>query len=68
MEKSRIAKSKRTGLPDSLDMRHDKHFVELISTRSYGPVTRMIPVEKIDPNPDPGTLPRLYYLAYHRQE
>lgn len=51
MEKSRILKSKRTGLPESLDMRHDKHFVELISTHSYGPVTRMIPLENIDPNP-----------------
>jgi len=51
VEKSRIVKSKRTGLPESLDMRHDKHFVELISTRSYGPVIRMIPAEKIDPNP-----------------
>jgi ParB family chromosome partitioning protein len=46
-----MVKSKRTGLPESLDMRHDKHFVELISTRSYGPVTRMIPIENIDPNP-----------------
>ena len=51
MEKPRIAKSKRTGLPESLDMRHDKHFVELISTHSYGPVTRMIPLENIVPNP-----------------
>lgn len=51
MEKSRIVKSKRTGLPETLNMRHDKHFVELISTRSYGPITRMISIEKIDPNP-----------------
>lgn len=51
MPKSRIAKSKRTGLPDSLDMRHDQHFVELISTHTYGPVTRMIPLENISPNP-----------------
>jgi len=49
--KSKIAKSKRTGLPESINMRHDKHFVELISTRSLGPITRMIPVEKIVPNP-----------------
>ena len=51
MAKSRVVKSKRTGLPESLDMRHDKHFVELISTHSYVPVTRMIPLENIDPNP-----------------
>jgi len=51
VEKSRVVKSKRTGLPKSLDMRHDKHFVELISTRTNGPVTRMIPIENINPNP-----------------
>ena len=32
-------------------MRHDDHFVELISARTTGPRIRMIPVEKIDPNP-----------------
>jgi len=51
VEKSRIVKSKRTGLPETLNMRHDKHFVELISSRSYGTITRMISIEKIDPNP-----------------
>ena len=32
-------------------MRHDRHFVELISSRAEGPQIRMIPVDKIDPNP-----------------
>ena len=32
-------------------MRHDDHFVDLISKRSSGPRIRMIPLEKIDPNP-----------------
>jgi ParB family chromosome partitioning protein len=32
-------------------MRHDDHFVDLISSRTHGPRIRMIPVEKIDPNP-----------------
>ncbi|MCX6567488.1 MAG: ParB/RepB/Spo0J family partition protein [Candidatus Aminicenantes bacterium] len=32
-------------------MKHDGHFVDLISARSLGPRLRMIPVEKIDPNP-----------------
>jgi len=32
-------------------MKHDGHFVDLISSRSLGPRIRMIPVEKIDPNP-----------------
>jgi ParB family chromosome partitioning protein len=39
-------------LPESLDMRHDPHFVDLISSRSSGPRIRMIAVEKIDPNPN----------------
>lgn len=32
-------------------MRHDNHFVELISSRPSGPTLRMIPINKIDPNP-----------------
>jgi ParB family chromosome partitioning protein len=32
-------------------MRHDDHFVDLLSTRPSGPRIRMIPLSKIDPNP-----------------
>jgi ParB family chromosome partitioning protein len=32
-------------------MRHDDHFVELITSRSAGPRIRMIPISRIDPNP-----------------
>jgi ParB family chromosome partitioning protein len=32
-------------------MRHDGHFVDLISARSLGPRIRMIPLDHIDPNP-----------------
>lgn len=32
-------------------MRHDDHFVDLISSRTQGPRIRMIPLERIDPNP-----------------
>ncbi len=46
-----MQKTKRSGLPESIGMRHDDHFVDLISSRSLGPRIRMIPVEKIDPNP-----------------
>jgi len=46
-----VKKSKRSGLPDSVSMRHDDHFVELISARVYGPRIRMIPLDRIDPNP-----------------
>lgn len=46
-----MQKSKKTGLPGSVKMRHDGHFVDLITTRIEGPRIRMIPVDKIDPNP-----------------
>ncbi|MBN1222813.1 MAG: ParB/RepB/Spo0J family partition protein [Candidatus Aminicenantes bacterium] len=46
-----MQKTKKTGLPETLGMRHDGHFVELISTRTVGPRIRMIPIDKIDPNP-----------------
>ena len=46
-----MPKSKKSGLPDSMTMRHDRHFVELISKESFGPQIRMIPITKIMPNP-----------------
>lgn len=46
-----MQKTKRSGLPETVGMKHDGHFVELISARSLGPRIRMIPIEKIDPNP-----------------
>ena len=46
-----MQKSKKTGLPDSVKMRHDTHFVELITSRPTGPRVRMISIESIDPNP-----------------
>lgn len=44
-------KLKKTGLPDALVMRHDPHFVELLGSRSKGPLIRMISLTRIDPNP-----------------
>ena len=46
-----MQKAKRSGLPETVAMKHDGHFVDLISARSLGPRIRMIPIEKIDPNP-----------------
>lgn len=46
-----MQKTKKSGLPDSLTMRHDPHFVELIASKSPAPRVRIIPIEKIDPNP-----------------
>lgn len=46
-----MQKTKRSGLPETVGMKHDGHFVDLISSRSLGPRIRMIPLDKIDPNP-----------------
>lgn len=46
-----MQKSRKTGLPDSVKMRHDTHFVELITARPTGPRVRMISIDSIDPNP-----------------
>ncbi|MDD8019621.1 MAG: ParB/RepB/Spo0J family partition protein [Acidobacteriota bacterium] len=44
-------KIKKSGLPDSLTMRHDPHFVELLYQKSAAPMVRLIPIEEIEPNP-----------------
>ncbi len=46
-----MQKTKRSGLPETVGMRHDGHFVDMISTRSLGPRIRMIPLTQLDPNP-----------------
>jgi ParB family chromosome partitioning protein len=43
--------SKR-GLPTGLQMRHDSHYVEELSQHRPQQVGRMIPVDKLDPNPE----------------
>lgn len=43
--------SKR-GLPDTLRMRHDAHYVEALTASAATPVGRMVPIDLIDPNPD----------------
>jgi len=44
--------SKRIGLPVTLKMRHDAHYVEQLTSYSGAAVGRMIPLEKIRPNPE----------------
>lgn len=43
--------SKR-GLPTSLKMRHDEHYVDALTNSAGTPIGRMIPIDEIDPNPD----------------
>ena len=42
-----MQKNRKTGLPNAVKMRHDNHYVELITARAYGPRIRMISVDKI---------------------
>ena len=44
--------SKRVGLPITLKMRHDAHYVESLTSYSGAAVGRMIRVDQIRPNPD----------------
>ena len=43
--------SKR-GLPETLRMRHDEHYVEALAASAGTPVGRMISIELLDPNPN----------------
>ncbi|HVT05522.1 MAG TPA: ParB/RepB/Spo0J family partition protein [Thermoanaerobaculia bacterium] len=42
----------RKGLPDRAKMRHDAHFVEELTQRSFDHIGMMLPLEAIEPNPD----------------
>ena len=43
--------SKR-GLPNTLRMRHDEHYVEALAASAGTPVGRVVPIDLLDPNPD----------------
>lgn len=43
---------KRAGLPSSLRMRHDSHFVDQLGRAAGSPIGQSIPIEDIDPNPN----------------
>jgi len=42
----------RRGLPAGLSMRHDAHYVEELTQDRLSHVGRLIPIDKLDPNPD----------------
>lgn len=43
--------SKR-GLPETLRMRHDEHYVEALAASAGAPIGRMVAIELLDPNPN----------------
>lgn len=42
----------KRGLPDTLRMRHDAHYVETLAASAGVPVGRLVPIDQVDPNPD----------------
>ncbi len=46
-----MSSPRRLGLPGSLRLRHDAHFVDQLGRPSGSPLGRLVPVEDLDPNP-----------------
>jgi len=42
----------RRGLPESIAMRHDEHYVEALAASAGAPIGRLVPIDQIDPNPN----------------
>ena len=42
----------RRGLPTTIAMRHDEHYVDALAASAGTPVGRLVPIEQIDPNPN----------------
>jgi ParB family transcriptional regulator, chromosome partitioning protein len=42
----------RRGLPETVSMRHDEHYVEALAASAGTPIGRLIPIDDIDPNPN----------------
>ncbi len=42
----------KRGLPTTVRMRHDEHYVEALTTSAGSPVGRLVPIDEIDPNPN----------------
>ena len=42
----------RRGLPETVTMRHDEHYVEALAASAGAPIGRLIPIDRIEPNPN----------------
>jgi ParB family chromosome partitioning protein len=47
-----VSSPRRLGLPETLRMRHDNHYVDQLGRPGGVPVGRMVPIEDIEPNPN----------------
>lgn len=41
----------RRGLPSTIQMRHDEHYVDALAASAGTPVGRLVPIDRVDPNP-----------------
>src|SRR6476620_11020807 len=46
-----MAVAKR-GLPSTMRMRHDEHYVEALTSSAGAPIGRLVPIDELDPNPN----------------
>jgi ParB family transcriptional regulator, chromosome partitioning protein len=42
----------RRGLPNTISMRHDEHYVDALAASAGVPIGRLVPIDQIDPNPN----------------
>jgi ParB family chromosome partitioning protein len=42
----------KRGLPATVRMRHDEHYVETLTSSAGTPVGRLVPIDEVDPNPN----------------
>ena len=42
----------KRGLPETVRMRHDEHYVEALTSSAGAPIGRMIPIDQLEPNPN----------------
>ena len=42
----------KRGLPETVRMRHDEHYVEALTSSAGTPIGRMVPIDQIDANPN----------------
>ena len=62
----------KRGLPATVRMRHDEHYVEALTSSAGSPIGRMVPIDLIDPNPNQprqvmGDLSELMASIAHRR-
>ena len=41
----------KRGLPETVRMRHDEHYVETLASSAGSPIGRLVPIDLLDPNP-----------------